>query len=77
VDAVSGFHDGAFFVSCDDIFAARDGRNWWNRMLTFTKCFGTTFFGAPRTHLHNQPTDVLYGIFFIVLIFVWTIFTFI
>jgi formate hydrogenlyase subunit 3/multisubunit Na+/H+ antiporter MnhD subunit len=28
-------------------------------MLTFTKVFGTIFLGSPRTHLHQQPKEVI------------------
>ena len=30
-------------------------------MLTFTKSFGTIFLGNPRTHLHQQPREVIWG----------------
>jgi hydrogenase-4 component B len=30
-------------------------------MLTFTKSFGTIFLGKPRTHLHQQPQEVVRG----------------
>jgi formate hydrogenlyase subunit 3/multisubunit Na+/H+ antiporter MnhD subunit len=30
-------------------------------MLTFTKSFGTIFLGNPRTHLHQQPREVICG----------------
>ncbi|HEY8659278.1 MAG TPA: proton-conducting transporter membrane subunit [Hanamia sp.] len=30
-------------------------------MLTFTKSFGTMFLGNPRTHLHQQPREVSFG----------------
>lgn len=30
-------------------------------MLTFTKSFGTIFLGNPRTHLHQQPQEVVWG----------------
>jgi len=41
-------------------------------MLTFTKSFGTIFLGTPRTHLHQQPREVILGMrlpqYFILLI---------
>ena len=41
-------------------------------MLTFTKSFGTMFLGNPRTHLHQPPVEVSWGMrlpqYFIVII---------